>query len=166
MWAVIARRIWFHRNSVIHNGSFIHPNMVYREAILSHEEFKICNLNEDQATQLVRETTLVGHILWQPPHSGVIKINWDAAIAVNKKMGCIDIGIIARDCYDCSLGACSFSQQLVVDPKGAKAIAALNALLFSKEVGFFDRSFSVVHVRREENFAIHTLARDAAIYFW
>ncbi|XP_062170937.1 uncharacterized protein LOC133876697 [Alnus glutinosa] len=117
-------------------------------------------------------------------------------------MGCIGIGIIARDCYDCFLGACSFSQQLVVDPKGAEAIAALNALLFSKEaVGFFDiilegdalqivkkvnsnsssmhssghfiegikeelgtfRSFSVVHVRREENFATHTLARDATI---
>jgi hypothetical protein len=34
------------------------------------------------------------------------------------------------------LGARSFSRQLMVDPKGAEAIVALNALLFKKEVGF------------------------------
>jgi hypothetical protein len=34
MWAVIARRIWFRRKSVVHNESFTHPNMVYREAFL------------------------------------------------------------------------------------------------------------------------------------
>jgi len=32
LWAVIARTIWFRRNSVVHNGSFTHPNLVYMEA--------------------------------------------------------------------------------------------------------------------------------------
>jgi len=64
----------------------------------------------------------------------VIKVNWDAV--VNKKKGYI--GIIARDCYEFFLGACNFSQRLAVDPKGAEAIASLNALILSKEVGFFD----------------------------
>jgi len=60
-------------------------------------EYKICNLNEEQAILPMRETTTMGQILWQPPPLRVLKINWDAV--VNKKMVCIGIGIIAHDCY-------------------------------------------------------------------
>jgi hypothetical protein len=130
LWVVMARRIWFRRNSVVHNGSFTHPNMVYREALLAHEEFKLCNLPEKQVALQAREIDKGGQILWKPHPTGVIKVNWDAAI--NKKKGCIGIDIIAHDCYSFFLGARSFSQSLVVDPKGVKAIAALNALIFSK----------------------------------
>jgi hypothetical protein len=64
---------------------------------LAHEEYKFCNLNEEQVVLTVRETAIVGHILWHPPPIGVIKVNWDAAF--NKKKGCIGIVIIVRDCY-------------------------------------------------------------------
>jgi hypothetical protein len=67
MWAVISRRIWFRRNSVVYNGSFTHPDMVYREALLVHEEYKLCNFTEEQAVLLGRELETMGQILWQPP---------------------------------------------------------------------------------------------------
>lgn len=39
--------------------------------------------------------TRLQHFNWQPPPPGKIKFNWDAA--VNKKLGRLRIGIVARD---------------------------------------------------------------------
>jgi hypothetical protein len=75
LWAVIARRIWLRRNSVVHNGSFIHPNMVYREAFLAYEEFKTCNMEEAQPVPTLRDIATDGLNVWKPPPEGVIKIN-------------------------------------------------------------------------------------------
>jgi len=105
---------------------------------LAEEDFKTSNSKEEQAQDIlsVRGIVNVGQNVWQPPPIGVLKINWD--VAVNKKNGCIGIGIIARDCNGFFLSASSFSQKLVVDPKGAEAIVALYVLILCKEVGFFD----------------------------
>jgi hypothetical protein len=47
------------------------------------------------------------------------------------------VGLIARDCYGFVLGARCLSKNLRVEPQIAKAMAALYAMQFSKEVGFF-----------------------------
>jgi hypothetical protein len=72
--AVIVRRIWLQRNSVVHNGCFTHPNMVYREVFLAQEDFKSCNSKEEQAQDilLVRDIVNVGQSVWHPSPFGVI----------------------------------------------------------------------------------------------
>jgi hypothetical protein len=78
-------------------------------------------------------------------------VNRDAAI--HKQEGCIALGIVARDCEGCFLGAKCIHLQMLVDPKVAKAMAALHAILFSKDIGFFDVIFEgdALQVVREIN---------------
>jgi hypothetical protein len=66
-------------------------------------------------------------------------VNWDTAI--HKQSGCIAFGIVARDCEGFLLGAKCVHLKLLVDPKVAEVMAALHAILFSREVGFFDVVF-------------------------
>jgi ribonuclease HI len=70
---------------------------------------------------------------------GVIKVNWDASLNVTK--GWIGLGIIARDSSGFCLGARSVTKQMQVPPKRAEILAALQAVQFSKEVGFMDVIF-------------------------
>jgi hypothetical protein len=51
------------------------------------------------------------------------------------------VGIIARDCMGCFLGARSLAYPLWVDTKTTETMAALGAVQFIKEVGFFDAIF-------------------------
>jgi ribonuclease HI len=71
--------------------------------------------------------------------SGLIKVNWN--VVVNKNNGCIGIEIIARNSVGCFLRVRSSTQKIVVDSKLAEVIATLSALMFSKDVGFFDVIF-------------------------
>jgi hypothetical protein len=48
------------------------------------------------------------------------------------------VGIIAGDCLGAFMGARSLTCPLMVEAKTAEAMAALVAVQFSKEVGFFD----------------------------
>jgi ribonuclease HI len=71
---------------------------------------------------------------WQPPPNNKIKINWDAAL--NAKERRIGLGIIARDSRGNFLAARSKTLEYSADPSTAKALAALHAVLFSKERGY------------------------------
>jgi hypothetical protein len=51
-------------------------------------------------------------------------------------MGWIGIGMVARDYQGYFLGARFFTQKILIDPQGAEDIAALAAVLFSKEEFF------------------------------
>ena len=43
-----------------------------------------------------RQQTMAVPVVWQPPPTSILKINWDAA--VGKKCGRVGVGVIARDC--------------------------------------------------------------------
>ncbi len=58
--------------------------------------------------------------------------------------GWIGLGIIARDNSGFCLGACSVTKQVQVPPKMAEVMAALQAVQFSKEVGFMDVIFKAM----------------------
>jgi hypothetical protein len=58
-----------------------------------------------------------------------------------RKKGWIGLGVIARDREGFCLGACSISKQEQVDPKMAETMAALQAIIFSKEAGFMEVIF-------------------------
>jgi len=143
---------------------------------------------KSNASQLNKEVESSPAILtrrWQPPHLGTIKINWDASI--NKSIGCVGCGIVARDHCGSVLGAKSAYKKISVEP--AMAEAAKEACLFCKDMGFFDiilegdtlqivleiidsinrelssfRSAKFVHVPRELNSATHVLAKEASLH--
>jgi hypothetical protein len=131
--AVVARKIWFRRNSVVHGGDFIHPTHVFRDAINSLEDFQKANTQD-----IVLRSPLQDDIptLWRKPPPGIYKINWDAA--VDKDHGRIGFGIIVRDHEGLVLAARSFTRALMVEPVVAEALAGFYAVEFSRDMSFFD----------------------------
>jgi hypothetical protein len=93
---VIARCIWLRRNAFTFKGVFRHPAKVFKGAVTALEEFKKINRLELTAMDSNNLPPMARQQKWQPPPSGLIKINWD--VAINVKEGCIGLGVIARDC--------------------------------------------------------------------
>jgi ribonuclease HI len=141
LMAVIARRIWLRRNAWLFERRFDHPNTVYDEASRSFLDFKRCNIKEQESSvsEGRKEAQSGKQTCWIPPPDGVIKVNWDAALNVAK--GWIGLGIIARDSKGLCMGARSITQQVKTDPKTAEIMAALQAMQFSKDAGFWEVIF-------------------------
>ncbi|XP_059441827.1 uncharacterized protein LOC132174149 [Corylus avellana] len=117
LFAVTTRRIWLRRNAVVHGDSFLHPNQLLREAQCALDEYH--RVNEGNSAQ--RNHDLERAIVkWQPPPANMVKMNWDAAVNVKEKR--VGLGLIARDSTR--------------DPITAESMAALHAVLFSKEMSF------------------------------
>jgi ribonuclease HI len=137
LMAVIARRIWLRRNAWLFERRFEHPNTVYYEASKVLLEFKRCNIKEKELSlsEGGEEAQSRRQTHWIPPPDGVIKVNWDAALNVAK--GWIGQGIIARNSKGLCLGARSITQQVRTDAKTAETMAALQAMQFCKEAGFW-----------------------------
>jgi len=138
---VVARGIWFRRNKFVFERTFTHPNEVYTAAVRFIRE----NKDSKQLDQSVIMLPVLGPgngrdtTSWSPPPNGFIKLNWDAAI--NKIKGWIGLGIIARDYMGNCLGVRSLTKILRVDAKIAESLAALEAVYFAREAGFFDVIF-------------------------
>jgi ribonuclease HI len=132
--AVVARKLWLRRNSLVFEGIFRHPNEVLEEAIVALEDFRRCNDLETQKAKLPVVANNSGLDRWSPPSFGEFKVNWDASI--NSKDKCIGIGIVVRDSLGEVVGARCILQKIDLDPKAAESMAALKAVLFCKEVGF------------------------------
>jgi ribonuclease HI len=101
------------------------------------EEYQRCNKNEN----ILSYGDLMPHLHrprtgWCPPLSGLIKINWDASINITKE--CIGIDVVARNSIGNVLGAKSLTEKVVAIPKLAEAMAAYKAVVFCKEVGFYE----------------------------
>jgi len=109
---------------------------VFDEAKSSLIEFKKCNTKERCSQLGENSCSREKATSWFLPPMGTIKINWDASL--NIKRGWIGLGVIARDNNGLFLGARSVTKQVKADPNLAEVMAALLAVQFSKEVGFFD----------------------------
>jgi hypothetical protein len=127
LFAVVARKIWFKRNGVVHGESFIHPTQLLKEAEIALGEFQRCSsLGGETRKERVRE-----QICWQPPYEDIIKINWDAALdSCNKRVG---LGIIAKDYRGGFLAAINKSLSCDVSPVFAEALAAVHVVMFCME---------------------------------
>jgi len=44
--AVLARWIWLRRNTLVFEGTFIHPNIVFKGAVDALDEFKKCHMQD------------------------------------------------------------------------------------------------------------------------
>lgn len=82
---ILARKIWFRRNSVVHGGCFSHPNSLVQEMRKSVDEYKQIRIVEENKQGLSHETTpssnikwaqlcgITGELLWQQKASHI----WD-----------------------------------------------------------------------------------------
>ena len=92
LFVVIARRIWYRKNEVVHGGALTHPNQIVREAVAALEDFQRVSRNSGQQDRASENRTVEN---WKPPQKNMVKINWDATSDTNKRT--IGLGIIARD---------------------------------------------------------------------
>lgn len=89
LMAVMARKIWFRRNALVHGEDFTYPNQVFCNSSSSLDDFKRVNTKEMDAGS---PTYQAPPTLWQKPPIGMCKVNWDEA--VDKVHGRVEIGII------------------------------------------------------------------------
>jgi hypothetical protein len=64
LMAMVAHKIWFRRNFVMHGGDFTYPHQVFREASNSLEEFRRITAQEYVARCPLQETTATP---WKKP---------------------------------------------------------------------------------------------------
>jgi ribonuclease HI len=76
----------------------------------------------------------VMNVQWKPPPRDMIKVNWDAG--TKAKEGHVRLGLIARDAQGTCLVARSMSMEILIDATMAEALAAANAIIFCKELGY------------------------------
>lgn len=72
LFVVIAKRIWFRRNSVIYGGEFINPNQLARGATKSYEDYKKFTAQERGTGQ---RSDVVNHIKWEATLENKFKVN-------------------------------------------------------------------------------------------
>jgi ribonuclease HI len=71
--------------------------------------------------------------------TGMYKVNWDAA--VDKNIGRLGFGIVVRDFEGAVVAARSTTNNFLVTPMVAKALAAYHVVEFCNEMGFADIIF-------------------------
>ncbi|KAF5465143.1 hypothetical protein F2P56_015174 [Juglans regia] len=190
-FVVIARKIWWRRNSFIFKKEFVHPNLIVREARAVLKMLSEKNL--DQCTNQVSPPT----VSWQAPPMEWFKINWDGA--VDKGKGLIGIGVVIRDSFGQVIATMRQRKKLYPDPLLAESYGALQAVKVAWEIGlkqiilegdslqvtkslaedrevlssssmFWSEArcylnlfdkWEVSHVRRNDNHITHLLAKDA-----
>jgi len=125
----IARLIWLHRNELVSHDGFSAPNSLVVKATQIVEEYNKANSCTSLRPVLKENTDMP----WQRPPPGMIKVNWDIAIAWEcQQMG---IGVVIRD----DTGLCVVAMVMVIphvlDPTTAEALGAWRAVVFCWDLG-------------------------------
>jgi hypothetical protein len=89
-FAGIARRIWLRRNEVVHEGVFLHPNILVQRSMQAFEDFSLVWGQKEPRTL---ETPTLDR--WNAPFMGWLKVNSDAS--VDKTKGWLGYGVVVRD---------------------------------------------------------------------
>ncbi|MBA0756894.1 hypothetical protein Gotri_020033 [Gossypium trilobum] len=74
------------------------------------------------------------NVLWRPPKSGVIKLNFDASFASNANFSIS--AVLARDSDGQIMGACTYPLLDAADAFMAETRACERALYFALDMGF------------------------------
>jgi hypothetical protein len=136
LFMVTARKLWMRRNRVVFGGEFNPPRSLLLEAESVLMEFRKANLVSNQSQD---SSSSKADEKWEPPPRNTIKINWDAAVATEKKE--IGIGLIARDETGKFVAAVSKKERVAVEPVVAETLAALSAIQWCQEQSFQDVIF-------------------------
>jgi hypothetical protein len=112
----------------VHGGSLTHPLHVLRDAQKVLENFQRANAipNIDGPSDKHDKEER-----WTPPSMQMLKINWDVALEVHKRV--VGLGILARDDKGQFKGASSVTLKVLASAPEAEALAALHAVLFAME---------------------------------
>jgi hypothetical protein len=81
LFVELARRIWMRRNTVIHGGSFTHPDILVQNVLMAVEEYMQAQVitsphNHDGGDG--------GSKRWCAPPVSFVKANWDVALDKHK----------------------------------------------------------------------------------
>ncbi|KAK5792927.1 hypothetical protein PVK06_034058 [Gossypium arboreum] len=119
--------LWYRRNRLVNEGL----NFVFHEVVGLVQSFvQVSNFSQVFSSPSVTHRTL----LWQPPISGFIKLNFDASFLENSKTSIS--AVLARDEEGQILGACTYPIADVADAFVAEARACERALYFALDIGF------------------------------
>jgi ribonuclease HI len=133
LFAVIAKKIWARRNSVLHGGLFLHPNRIVCEA---KEMLGALKTPSDEGSASKKSEERLAIVKWVKPPFGRFKINWD--VSFDKTGQHMGFGAIVRDHngYVCAAKCMRIdgSQTPVV----GEALAAVAAMEFGNEQGLPD----------------------------
>jgi ribonuclease HI len=133
LFAATAKGIWHRRNTVVHGGTFSHPNSV---ALLAGEALRGFwkAMEKKDGCEQSDETEV--SIKWTPPPNGCFKANWD--IALNKQTKWMGIGVIIRDDQGLVSSALCQTKDAFPEPVTAEAMGALCAIELCKDLGLQD----------------------------
>jgi hypothetical protein len=106
---VVAQKIWFCRNGVVHGGVFTHPQQLVREANMSLNDFRRATATDLAAISPIH---IYSPLLWKPPTTGIYKVNGDATM--DKKNGRIGFSIVVRDFEGVVLAVHSITKNFLV----------------------------------------------------
>ena len=132
---VISQGIWKRRNSILHGGSFTHPNILVRKAKEMYELFTAANEKQGLQSEDQIDT---GVILegWRRPPPGFFKINWDVGLNVKKNR--LGVGMIIRDDVGDVIAAMSLTIQTKPTPVVREAIEVFYVAEFGRDIGVKD----------------------------
>ncbi|XP_041017966.1 uncharacterized protein LOC121260189 [Juglans microcarpa x Juglans regia] len=128
LFAMTARGIWQRRNKSVFEGSFLHPNLISQNAAQQLEEYKAAQLGSNSTTR----RNPIQAVIWSPPPTGIIKVNWDAALWEDQdKLG---IGLVARDHEGRIIASKKVAKAGCVIPLLAEAIGAYQGVKLASEM--------------------------------
>ncbi|KAK0603417.1 hypothetical protein LWI29_004743 [Acer saccharum] len=122
---IIWWRIWYDRNLWVHSGERINLGDVAAWCSSYLREFKDANLVEDGRLGMV----IPSPARWQPPSSGLYKLNTDASLdSTSQRIG---LGMVIRDQEGFVMGSSAQRVDVNFSPKVAEALAILRGLIFA-----------------------------------
>ncbi|XP_059446554.1 uncharacterized protein LOC132178115 [Corylus avellana] len=127
LFVVTTQKIWFRRNTWIHEGKFAHLNMLVLGSKRAVEELQFLY-------QGCEETSAVTKEIWQTPAKGWVKLNCDATC--DKHKGYMGMGVIIRDHSSQVMAARSTTRLGYFEPTVAEAMSLLHGVSLCKELGF------------------------------
>ena len=126
----LAWSIWLERTKLVHERLQNDYKASIERAGRILGEFQSCSNIEDRG--VVHEPRLVGG--WEPPPTGTIKINVDAAVKQN--MNIVGIGVVIRDDQGCVLAASTKIVHGSLSPQLGECLAVKEGARFGMDCGF------------------------------
>lgn len=77
IYAIIARKIWLKRNTVVYGWDFSHPNVLIQECASSLNKYRDAN---DKDNVFMQRKAPVAPEKWNAPPPSIYKLNWNEAI--------------------------------------------------------------------------------------
>ncbi|XP_038695403.1 uncharacterized protein LOC119992679 [Tripterygium wilfordii] len=138
--AITMRMIWLRRNKFVHEGNFMHPTQIALRGIHTADDF----IKAKQSLEVpqpggISENNQRILEFWRGPPRNVVKSNWDAAIHTQTNR--TGMGIVFRDEYGDILASCALVRSTILEPTLAEALACLQAVKLSAELGFTELIF-------------------------